>query len=100
MVMPTFLPLILFPFLLATMFCFHLTAAGARAELDDKAPDYARQLYRSTREQLLHRLSPVNGFVLFFRPVPDAVKGSVAALRLLMVLHFALLAGFFACMVF
>jgi hypothetical protein len=89
-----FLPLILMPFVLATVVTLNLVATGSRNELEENSPDYARMLYRPLTRQLLGRAYPVRCFVLFFEPAPSAVKGSVAALRIVFIVHSILAALF------
>lgn len=89
-----YLPFILMPFILATGMTLNLLASGTRNELEEKAPDYAYGLYRSSTRQFLYRVYPVRGFVLFFKPVPSVVKGTVAILRLVFIFHLGLLSVF------
>jgi hypothetical protein len=90
-----YLPFILVPFILATSVMLYLLAAGSRNELEEKAPEYAHMLYRSFAQQLLYRTYPVRVFVLFFQPAPSAVKGSITALRVVVIFHLALLVALF-----
>ncbi len=95
-----YLPFILMPFILATGVALNLLAGGARNELEENAPEYANLLYRSLAEQLLRRAYPVRVLVLFFTPVPPAVKGSVAALRVVFASHLAMLIPFVTLFLF
>lgn len=86
--------MIMAPFVLATMVIVFLFTAGARHEIEEKAPSYASLLYCSVKTQLFNRRYPIRGLVLFFEPAPPEIIETIKTMRTFYAIHFALVWGF------
>ena len=75
-----------------------LVANRRRGELQMRAPEYAKAIYIEGNYWSLHGPWPVRIIPLFSLKPPAAVRGSVVAIRALLVLSLIALLGFLAAL--
>lgn len=95
----------MFPFVigltaLAVYIVLLFGSSGARAEISQADPDYARQLFNSAAGQILFHRLPMRGKVLFFSPIPAKLQSTIFTMRYLYAAYYALSSSFFLYVVY
>jgi hypothetical protein len=75
-------------------------SSGARAEISQADPDYARQLFNNAAGQLLYHRLPMRGKILFFSPIPAKLRSTIFTMRYLYAAYYVLSSSFFLYVVY